>query len=105
MSALAHHAGSSPRSEACQARTCPRCEPAGCDGAAARYAAVRCAQLLRRATWAVSIDQYVCITEKMYAVLTPNSSIPYTASNGPISCQGRWSVSPDAPRVLIESSE
>src|SRR5262247_4342387 len=56
-------------------------------------------------TWAVSIDQYTCITEKMYAVLTPNSSIPATASSGPIICQGRWSISPDAPRVLIESSE
>ena len=54
---------------------------------------------------AVSIDQYTCITEKRYAVLTPNSSIPSTASSAPIICQGRCSVSPDAPRVLIESSE
>jgi hypothetical protein len=54
---------------------------------------------------AVSIDQYTCITEKRYAVLTPNSSIPSTASSAPIICQGRCSVSRDAPRVLIESSE
>ncbi|MGB9216837.1 MAG: hypothetical protein WCC42_16635, partial [Pseudolabrys sp.] len=54
---------------------------------------------------AVSIDQYTCITEKRYAVLTPNSSIPSTASSAPIICQDRGSVSPDAPRVLIESSE
>ena len=54
---------------------------------------------------AVSIDQYTCITENRYAVLTPNSSIPSTASSAPIICQGRCSVSSDAPRVLIESSE
>jgi hypothetical protein len=47
----------------------------------------------------VSIDQYTCITEKRYAVLTPNSSIPSTASSAPIICQGRCSVSPDAPRL------
>jgi hypothetical protein len=51
------------------------------------------------------MDQYTCITEKRYAVLTPNSSIPSTASSAPIKFQGRCSVSPDAPRVLIESNE
>src|SRR6516162_7577445 len=46
-----------------------------------------------------------CITAKTYAVLTPNSSIPLTASRAPIICQGRCSVSPDAPRVDIASTE
>jgi hypothetical protein len=48
--------------------------------------------------------QYPGITEKWYAVLTPNSSIPSAASSAPVICNGRRSVSPDAPRVLIESS-
>jgi len=38
-------------------------------------------------------------------VLTPNSSIPSTASRAPINCQCSCSVSPDEPRVLIESAE
>ena len=54
---------------------------------------------------AVSTDQYICITAKMYAVLTPNRIIPLTASSAPINRQGRCSVSPDAPRVLVDSSE
>src|SRR5262249_43513753 len=56
-------------------------------------------------TYLASIDQYTCITAKTYAVLTPNSSIPLTASRAPIICQGRCSVSPDPPRVDIESTE
>jgi hypothetical protein len=62
-------------------------------------------QLPLRVTCAVSIDQYTCITAKMYAALTPNSSIPSTASRAPIICQCRCSVSLDSPRVLIESTE
>jgi hypothetical protein len=62
-------------------------------------------QLPLRVTCAASIDQYACITAKMYAALTPNSSIPSTASKAPIICQCRCSVSPDSPRVLIESTE
>src|SRR5215470_14962061 len=58
-----------------------------------------------RADMCASIDQNTCITAKMYAALTPNSSIPSTASRAPISRQCRCSVSPDAPRVLIESTE
>ena len=56
-------------------------------------------------TYLASIDQYSCITAKTYAVLTPNSIIPLTASRPPITCQGRCSVSPDAPSVAIESME
>src|SRR5262245_5429688 len=56
-------------------------------------------------TYLASIDQYTCITAKTYAVLTPNSSIPLAASRAPIICQGRCSVSPDPPRVDIESTE
>src|SRR5262249_15936228 len=62
-------------------------------------------QLWLGVTCRPSIGQYPCITAKMYAVLTPNSSIPSTASRAPITCQCRSSVSPDAPRVLIESRE
>ena len=68
-------------------------------------AAALARQLLLGVTWVASIDQYPCITAKMYAVLTPNSSIPSTASRAPIIFQCRCSVSPDAPRVLIESTE
>src|SRR5215470_13539479 len=56
-------------------------------------------------TYLASIDQYTCITAKRYAVLTPNSIIPLTASRPPIICQGRCNVSPDAPSVAIESKE
>ena len=42
---------------------------------------------------------------KRNAVLTPNSSIPLTASRAPINYQCRCSVSPAAPPVLIESTE
>src|SRR5262249_25364842 len=41
----------------------------------------------------------------MYAALTPNSSIPSTASRAPIIRQCGSSVSPDAPRVLIDPTE
>src|SRR5262249_41580159 len=56
-------------------------------------------------TYLASIDQYTCITANTYAGLIPNSSIPLTASRAPIICQGRCSVSPDAPRVDIASTE
>src|SRR5262249_38843080 len=62
-------------------------------------------QLLLGLTRAASIDQYTCITAKMYAALTPNTSNPPTASRAPIIRQRGCSVSPDAPRVLIESTE
>src|SRR5215475_7928310 len=62
-------------------------------------------QIFLAVTCAASIDQYTCITAKMNAALTPNRSIPSTASKAPIICHGRCSVSPDAPRVLIESRE
>jgi hypothetical protein len=35
-----------------------------------------------------SIDQFSCITAKTYAVLTPNSIIPLTASRPPTICRG-----------------
>ena len=56
-------------------------------------------------TCAAIIDQHPCPTVKSHAVLSPNSSIPLTDSRAPINCQCRCSVSPDAPRVLIESME
>ena len=62
-------------------------------------------QLFLGVTWAAIIDQYPCPTVKSHAVLRPNNSIPLTASRAPINCQCRCSVSPDAPRVLIESME
>jgi len=62
-------------------------------------------QLFLGATRAAIIDQCPCATVKSHAVLTPNSSIPLTDSRAPINCQCRSSVSPDAPRVLIESME
>ena len=62
-------------------------------------------QLFLEATCASSIDQQACITAKMYAALTPNSSIPLTASRAPIICQCCCSFNPDAPRVLMESTE
>src|SRR5262249_46779911 len=64
-----------------------------------------CRHLLLEATCASSIDQHACITAKMYAALTPKRSIPFTASRAPIIRQCCCSVSPDAPRVLIESTE
>ena len=45
------------------------------------------------------------MTEKMKAVLIPNSSIPLAASKAPNICQCGWSVSPEAPRVAIVSTE
>ena len=62
-------------------------------------------QLFLGVTCAAIIDQYACPTVKSHAVLRPNRSIPLTASRAPINCQCRCSVSPDAPRVLIESME
>src|SRR5262249_50613697 len=62
-------------------------------------------QLLLEARCASSIDQNACMTAKMYAALTPTSSIPLTASRAPIIRQCCSSASPDAPRVLIESTE
>src|ERR1700729_296724 len=62
-------------------------------------------QLLLGVTRAASIDQYACMTAKIYAALTPNSRIPSTASRAPIICQYGCSVRPEAPRVLIEGSK
>jgi len=45
--------------------------------------AVAC-QLLLGVVCAASIDQYTCITAKMYAVLTPNNRIPSNAFRAPI---------------------
>ena len=62
-------------------------------------------QLFLGATCSAIINQCPCATVKSHAVLIPNSSIPLTDSRAPINCQCRCSVSPDAPRVLIESME
>ena len=48
---------------------------------------------------------YSCINEKMKAVLMPKSNIPSAASNAPIIRQPPSSISPEAPRVVIESTE
>jgi hypothetical protein len=41
----------------------------------------------------------------MKAVLIPNSSMPSAASSAPISCQCGCSITPEAPRVAIESTD
>ena len=48
---------------------------------------------------------YSCINPKMNAVLIPKSNIPSAASNAPIIRQLRSSISPEAPRVVMESTE
>ena len=55
--------------------------------------------------WRWKDGAYSCITEKMKAVLIPKSNIPSAASNAPIIRQPRSSISPEAPRVVMESTE
>ena len=49
--------------------------------------------------------QWAYIIATIEAVLMPNSNIPSIPSSAPNNWQWRSSVSPEAPRVLIEATE
>jgi hypothetical protein len=61
---------------------------------------------LRRARSGLeNIGQNTCSTANMKAVLMPNRSMPSAASSAPIISQWCCRISPEAPRVVIESTE
>jgi hypothetical protein len=46
-----------------------------------------------------------CNTVKMKAVLMPNSNIPSVDSHAPIIRQSGSSINPEAPRLVMETTE
>jgi hypothetical protein len=65
----------------------------------------RVARRLARQSSPETMDQHDCITEKIKAVLMPNNNMPSTASSAPMIRQCDSSISPEEPRVDIESTE
>ena len=60
----------------------------------------------RQLAFEVGVVRHAAIlTVKMNAVLIPNKSTPSAASSAPIICQCGCSITPEAPRVAIESTE